>query len=73
MNAAEGFRRVGKLIGYAGWLPLVLLVIDTLRQVADGTQYPRGLLFNLFCCGLVLAVAKSIEWLILGFTAKKVT
>jgi hypothetical protein len=73
MNKIEGLRRIAKGIGYLGYVPLILTVIYMLMLVADGEEYPKGGLGHLLEAGLVLAIFKGIEWIILGFVTPKRT
>jgi hypothetical protein len=68
---AEGFRRIGKIIGYAGWLPLIIVILDAVARVTEGDTWPHSLPFNLMCAAFVIVVTKGIEWVITGFASPK--
>ena len=72
MDKAEGFRRIGKVIGIAGWLPLAFTAIFMLQDIVIRHEiFPAYGMDALLISSLLLALAKGIEWIINGFASPK--
>jgi hypothetical protein len=70
MNAAEGFRRVARIVSIIGWLMALLSVVYFylgLREHAGGSSVFNALIGGLLVC----ALAQGIAWIIRGFAVPR--